>query len=74
MHDLQWHVCDGQHAKHHHAKLVFNAVPGVERGEMQILRSGIEAIRCVLLNGIHQASRKWKPEAGANEGNEFSAG
>ena len=57
VHDRPWHVCDGQDAKHHHAKLVFNAVPGVRRGEMQILHSGIEAIRCVLLNGIHHASR-----------------
>ena len=48
-------------------------MPGVERGETQILRSGIEAIRCVLLNGIHYASRNGKPEAGGNEGNEFSA-
>jgi hypothetical protein len=56
-HDLQSHLCGGQDAKHHHTRFVFNAVPGVRRGEMQILHSGIEAIRCVLLNGIHHASR-----------------
>lgn len=43
-------------------------VPGVIRGEVQILRSGIEAIRCVLLNGIHHASRSGKPQAGRDEG------
>lgn len=39
-------------------------VPGVERGVVQILALGIEAIRLVLLNGIHCASRTGKGEAG----------
>ena len=73
VHTLWWHLGAGQDAKHHHTRFVFNAVPGVRRGEMQILHSGIEAIRCVLLNGIHHASRSGKPEAGGNEGNDFSA-
>jgi len=73
VHARKSHVCSGQDAKHHQARLVFNTVPGVRRGEVQILRSGIEAIRCVLLNGIHHASRSGKPEAGRNEGNDFSA-
>ena len=41
---------------------------------MQILRSGIEAIRYVLLNGIHHASRSGKPQAGRNEGERLLRG
>lgn len=49
-------------------------MPGVTRGEVQILRSGIKAIRCVLLNGIHHASRSGKPQAGRNEGERLLRG
>jgi hypothetical protein len=41
----------------------FITVPGVKRGVVQILAHGKEAIRQVLLNGFHCASRNGKPEA-----------
>lgn len=64
MHTLQGHLRAGQDAKHHQTRLFFITVPGVERGVVQILALGTEAIRLVLLNGIHCASRTGKGEAG----------